>query len=131
MSQFESTAFLVVRGRCPCKKNRYRIVRNRRTGRPGTAKDARTHEWEDSAFQQLRLQWKTTPTITTTCRVSLAVCYSGPRPDDINVAETVYDALQRARVIANDNLLDLWGSPAIERVKVARGREVVNIHLRW
>jgi nucleotide-binding universal stress UspA family protein len=106
-------------GHVPSKKNHYSAGKSH-DGVPHLYKT--THAAEDRLCLFFRNGWRR-PAITTTAWVSMTVYYHVNQPDDVGVAETVYDALQRAGVVENDRLLRLAGSPAVVLIKVARKAE--------
>jgi hypothetical protein len=87
--------------------------------------------YENKAILLLRSQWSGPP-LAERVRICIDVDFYKNEPDDVGVAETIYDALQAAGVVVNDRLLCLAGDPAIGRHKVPRrADEGVNIALRW
>lgn len=128
------TATLRIPGHCPSKKNHYRVVPCRKfpvTGAYRLAKDDAVTTYEKKAILLLRSQWSGPPLAELT-DIGIAVDFYRNEPDDVGVAETIYDALQAAGVVANDRLLRLCGNPAIRRHKVPRrADEGVAIALRW
>jgi hypothetical protein len=130
-----NTTTLKIPGHCPSKKNHYRTTFRDKRGRPlpyaRLTKDDMVKTYEYKAVLLLRSQWGGPP-LAERVRVHIYVDYFRNEPDDVGVAETVYDALQAAGVVAHDRLLCLWGEPAIYRHKVAgRADEGVAITLRW
>lgn len=128
------TATLKIPGHCPSKKNHYRVVPCRKapfTGAFRLVKDDMVTTYEKKAILLLRSQWSGPPLAELT-DIDIKVDFYGNEPDDVGVAETIYDALQAAGVVANDRLLRLCGNPAIGRHKVPRrAEEGVEITLAW
>ena len=121
-----------IHGHCPSKKNHRPIHKAGGSGKPFVGKSPALRRYEQQARVQLILQCRAhglRAPMTGPVRCRLIVYYSGPRPDALGPAETIYDLLEAAQVVENDRQLVPWGEPAVELVHVSRAREMVEVYL--
>jgi Holliday junction resolvase RusA-like endonuclease len=119
-----SVTFTIL-GKPVTKKNSARILRSR-TGRPFVMPSAAYLNWENTAVLQLQSQNRGAPAITG--RVELtAVIYRKRATGDLdNHLSSVCDALQKAKVIANDRLVASFGASRLDK-DAARPRVEITI----
>lgn len=66
----------------------------------------------------LKAQWRQRPPISDPIHVHILINKHKKYPDDINILETIYDCLESAGIIKNDNLITEWsGSSEIDKKK--------------
>jgi hypothetical protein len=118
----EGTFTFEVPGHCPSKKNKYRVAmrdgRGRLLRRPKFYRGAADRAFDDRATLFFRKEWGGKPPLGRRTHICIELFYYKNEPDDVGVAESVYDALQRAGVVADDRLLELFGCPAVSRNRV-------------
>lgn len=96
---------LTVPGRIRGKKNRARIIRNRRTGALGLIQEKESVAWERAAVALLRAQWAPRPALAVPLRLVCQVrIHPQQRGDLTNYLSAASDALEKAGVVANDRL---------------------------
>lgn len=116
-------------GRVLSKKNSRDTAYNAKSGRLFPGKSAALRSCEDALCLFFRSQWGGKPPLADEVFVAIVYWYSGPKPDAWGFAETVSDALQRARVVVDDRLLVPYGTPAVERIRTQPGKEHLQVRL--
>lgn len=97
-----SWTFVIV-GKPIVKKNRKRIVSNRKTGKPFIASSTEYSAWEKTAIAQLRQQWSGRAPLEGEWNAAIITYLAArQRPDASNLYEGPQDALERAGVLNND-----------------------------
>jgi hypothetical protein len=119
---------LNIPGHCYSKKNSRNIFQTA-DGRMFPGKSKQLSGYEKRSAAALRAAWNRPP-LAGDVYISLAYGYAGPRPDALGFAETVFDVIQAAGIVANDAQLVPAGLPeAISRRHVATGEQMVTVLL--
>jgi len=111
-------------GEIVVKKNRYRAGVTR-AGKPFLYRDPKYAKWEKDAIEQLFLQRtaKGEGEITDDVGVTIVIYRGSNRKVDLsNAIQGVEDALQGARIIANDNQIRSLDGSAVYYKKDGHGR---------
>lgn len=97
------TVEIFLSGPVPSKKNRHKVFRNKKTGKPFVKSDDKYAAWETRAAWELKAKFKG-KTINKCKEVRLTFFLWDNRAWDIsNKEESVMDALVKAGVIKDDN----------------------------
>lgn len=120
---------IVIPGHCYSLKTSRTIFRSPR-GRLFPGKSTKLKTYQEKAEFLMRLAWGKKTTLTDEfVGVTLRFYYSGPTPDALGPAETIFDCLQNAGVVENDRQLTPAGYPAILRFRVPKKQERVEIEI--
>jgi len=96
-----------IQGKPQVQKNNKQIIwtKDKRTGqqRPCIVDNAKVARWRKSAVQQLTVQWSgRLPIVGNLAAVLTAYIGKAQRPDVDNLAAGPLDALEKAKIVAND-----------------------------
>jgi len=86
----------------PPKKNKYRM------GNKCMWFDKKVGAAIDRCTETLKRQWKGKGPVIDHLHIHTEITKPGKYPDDIGMLETVYDCLQAAGVVRNDNQFSSW-----------------------
>jgi Holliday junction resolvase RusA-like endonuclease len=123
-----ATATFTIFGSPRTKKTSQRIFRNRRTGSRFVMQSAQSVAWENDAALQLNSQWRGRSAVAVPMTMA-ATFYRTRRTGDLsNFIGALCDALQKARVVSNDKLIDSFDGC---RLDIDRARPRVEVTLTW
>jgi Holliday junction resolvase RusA-like endonuclease len=105
---------LIILGTPITKKNSGRIITNRSTGKPLLLPSAQAKRWASIAVYQLADQWRYEP-MTVATHVKATFYRERAAGDLVNFMQALADALEAAKVVTNDRLIESWDGTRLDK----------------